>query len=47
MNGLFGNFGNNDCLWLLLLMSCCGGCNICDILPIILIMNCCCNNGCK
>ena len=46
MNGFCGN----DCLWLLLLLFCCGGnkcggCNIESILWIYLIL-CCCGNGC-
>ena len=47
MNG----FCSNDCLWLLLLLFCCGGnkcggCNIDSILWIYLILCCCGGSGC-
>lgn len=51
MNGFFANGGTNcgcgnDYILILLLVCCCG-CNICDILPWLLIMNCCGNGiGC-
>lgn len=41
-----GMFGGNN-MWLLLLLCCCGNCSICDILPILLIMNCCCEKKCN
>ncbi|MBQ4443337.1 MAG: hypothetical protein II896_01585 [Clostridia bacterium] len=41
------NFGDNY-LWIILLVCCCGN-NLCDILPLLLILECCggCNNGPK
>lgn len=41
-----GDHGSCGCgcdwmLWILMLTCCCG-CNICDILPLILILSCCC-----
>ena len=52
MNNFFANggtncgcgCGNNDYI-LILLLVCCYGCNICDILPWLLIMNCCGGHG--
>lgn len=44
MNNCFG--GDNNCLWILLLLCCMGDNNncLCDILPLLLILNAC-GNG--
>ena len=46
------NFCNNDCLWLLLLLFCCGGCgNKCGVsietIILLYVLTCCCGCGCK
>ncbi|MDR2634851.1 MAG: chorion class high-cysteine HCB protein 13 [Clostridiales bacterium] len=52
MSGFFGaNSGcgsgcnDNNCIWIILLLLCCGGCgggvNICEILPLLLILSLC------
>ncbi len=50
------DFGGCDCLWLILLLMCCGGlgnncgggCN-CNIIPVLVALSCCggCGNSCN
>ncbi|MDD6102726.1 MAG: chorion class high-cysteine HCB protein 13 [Clostridiales bacterium] len=50
-NGFLGGCGNNSCIWILLILLCCGGngfgCgdDCCSIIWILLIL-CFCGNGC-
>ncbi|MBQ7652820.1 MAG: hypothetical protein IJS93_00400 [Clostridia bacterium] len=34
-------FGDNNNLWLIVLLCCCGSNCLCDILPLLLILECC------
>ena len=45
--------GGNDCLWIILLMLCCGGCKSscgcggCNLIPILVALSCCGCGGCN